>query len=153
MTRHFMARHRRHNKIEIYVKYSINQMLTSNQLIIFLESVPGIDEITKKSNYSINQVAEMVLNLFGPDNFVLDNVLESTERKFLYFFEELGFVESITDDVVISAGRYWRIHYWILKEDRIIKYLDKLKDVKKLNYDEMYKVISDELWKNNNTKL
>ena len=63
--------------------------------------------------------ARMVLGYFGLDDTVLDNKLSSEDRDRFYQLEEEGLLTSEEEDATVSRGKTWRIHYWLLKKDRI----------------------------------
>src|SRR5215470_14801666 len=65
------------------------------------------------------KVAQVVLNYFGLDDSVLDNKLTSDDRDRFYRLEEEGLLTSEEEDATVSRGKTWRIHYWLLKKDRI----------------------------------
>lgn len=63
--------------------------------------------------------ARMVLGYFGVEDSVLDNKLNSQDRDHFYRLEEEGLLSSEEEDATVSRGKTWRIHYWLLKKDRI----------------------------------
>jgi hypothetical protein len=63
--------------------------------------------------------ARMILGYFGADDSVLDNKLSSDDRDRFYALEEEGLLTSEEEDATVSRGKTWRIHYWLLKKDRI----------------------------------
>jgi len=63
--------------------------------------------------------ARMVLGYFGAEGTVLDNKLSSEDRDRFYQLEEEGLLTSEEEDATVSRGKTWRIHYWLLKKDRI----------------------------------
>lgn len=65
------------------------------------------------------RVAQMVLGYFGLHDSVLDNKLTSDDRDQFYRLEEEGLISSEEEDATVARGKTWRIHYWLLKKDRI----------------------------------
>ncbi len=63
--------------------------------------------------------ARMILGYFGADDSVLDNKLSSDDRDRFYALEEEGLLTSEEEDATVSRGKTWRIHYWLMKKDRI----------------------------------
>jgi hypothetical protein len=63
--------------------------------------------------------ARMILGYFGLDDTVLDNKLSSDDRDRFYRLEEEGLLTSEEEDATVSRGKTWRIHYWLLRKDRI----------------------------------
>jgi hypothetical protein len=64
-------------------------------------------------------IARRVLEYFGHEDTVLDNKLSSEDRDRFYQLEEEGLLTSEEEDATVSRGKTWRIHYWLLKKDRI----------------------------------
>jgi len=69
----------------------------------------------------IEEIAEMVISLYGFDYAVVDNRLKSTERDVFYKLEEEGLVFTKQEEVTIKKGKVWRLHYWFLNRSRILK--------------------------------
>ncbi len=63
--------------------------------------------------------ARMVMSYFGADGTVLDNKLSSEDRDRFYQLEEEGLLTSEEEDATVSRGKTWRIHYWLLRKNRI----------------------------------
>ncbi len=64
-------------------------------------------------------VATQVLNYFGPEEMVLDNVLSNEDRDTFYALEEEGLLTSEEEDALVAKGKTWRIHYWLLRKTSI----------------------------------
>jgi hypothetical protein len=63
--------------------------------------------------------------------------------------EEEGFLTTTQEEVHLKKGKLWRIHYWILKKDQIIR-LAHLAKKKAANLDEskaIYDQMGDDVWK------
>jgi hypothetical protein len=64
--------------------------------------------------------------------------------------EEEGFLTTTQEEVHLKKGKLWRIHYWILKKDQILRLsrrpdeLEKKRDECSAVYDE----ISENVWSN-----
>jgi len=63
--------------------------------------------------------ASSILNIFGFEERVIDNVLESEERHLFYLLEEYGFLATGREESTLYDGREWRTHYWVLKKESI----------------------------------
>ena len=63
--------------------------------------------------------AETVLDLFGYDDCIIDNVLEHKERCLFYRLESEGILHTIREEIILDDGRNWRIHYWLLQKTLI----------------------------------
>ncbi len=66
-------------------------------------------------------VAAHVLNFFGFNERIIDNVLEPDDRDTFYMLEDRGILETERDETTLYDGREWRIHYWMICKDRIVE--------------------------------
>ncbi len=64
-------------------------------------------------------IAAHVLNFFGFNPRIIDNVLEPDDRDTFYMLEDTGILETERDETTLYDGREWRIHYWMFRKDRI----------------------------------
>ena len=62
------------------------------------------------------------MDLFGFDDRIIDNVLEHEERQLFYLFESEGILNTEREEISLHDGRIWRIHYWLLKKNKILEY-------------------------------
>jgi len=100
--------------------------------------------------------AEIVLDLFGYDDCIIDNVLEHKERCLFYRLESEGILLTRREEIILDDGRNWRIHYWILQ--KIVIFHPEMekssKPVRKKNSDlhpqsphsSIYSSLPDEVW-------
>ncbi len=84
-----------------------------------IENRTGIDSDEAKRD------AGFVLDLFGFEDRIVDNVLEPADRQMFYILEEEGIVETEREVNTLYDGREWRTHYWKLKKDKILEYSGK----------------------------
>lgn len=96
---------------------------------------------------SATAVARMVLGYFGLHDSVLDNKLTSDDRDQFYRLEEEGLLSSEEEDATVSRGKTWRIHYWLLKKDRIREVGQLGPAPKPTGADQVYKEMADSEWK------
>ncbi len=66
-------------------------------------------------------IAAHVLNFFGFNERIIDNVLEPDDRDTFYMLEDTGILETEWDETTLYDGREWRIHYWMFRKDRIFE--------------------------------
>jgi hypothetical protein len=62
------------------------------------------------------QFAETVLDLFGYDDCIIDNILEHKERCLFYRLEAEGILHTRREEIILDDGRNWRIHYRFLQK-------------------------------------
>lgn len=100
--------------------------------------------------------AGFVMDIFGFDDRVIDNVLDPEDRQLFYILEEEGMLTTEREETTLYDGREWRTHYWRLKKDTITRYakertpehgtlIDK-RQPKNISDDDIYNTIDDELW-------
>ena len=65
-------------------------------------------------------IANHVLNFFGFNERIIDNVLEPDDRDTFYMLEDNGILETERDETTLYDGREWRIHYWMFRKERIV---------------------------------
>lgn len=73
------------------------------------------------SHEDLEKLAEYILSFFGYTDEVIDNRLTSEDRDVFYMLEEEGFLTTTQEEVHLKKGKLWRIHYWILKKDQILR--------------------------------
>jgi len=101
------------------------------------------------SDLDISKLAERVMDLFGFGDQVVDNRLTPEDRDIFYMLEEAGLVTTIEDDVQVQKGKTWRIYYWVLKKDQILRlaYGEGDKQISDSSEVDIYETISDDVWK------
>jgi hypothetical protein len=99
------------------------------------------------SDENIKNLAEYVLNFFGYSDEIIDNRLTPQDRDIFYMLEELGILSTKEEEEHIMRGKLWRVHYWVLRKDNIVRLAKMLiKEEEKENYS-IYERISEDLWK------
>jgi hypothetical protein len=66
--------------------------------------------------------AGFVLDIFGFDDRVIDNVLDPEDRQLFYILEEEGMLTTEREETTLYDGREWRTHYWQIKKETILRY-------------------------------
>ena len=96
--------------------------------------------------------ANFVMDLFGFEDRIIDNILEPEDRQLFYILEEEGMLLTEREETTIYDGRSWRTHYWFLNKETILKYKEKGRRKRegreKIDDDtaDIYDEIPDELW-------
>ncbi len=100
------------------------------------------------SDAEIKSLADYLMSFFGYTDEVIDNRLTSEDRDVFYMLEEEGLLTSTQEEVLLKKGKLWRIHYWILKKDQIIRLAQQTEEgeQKKDEAAEVYEQVSDEEW-------
>jgi hypothetical protein len=96
---------------------------------------------------NIDKLAEYLMNFFGYDDYVSDNKLNAKDRDVFYMLEEEGFLKTLRDEVTIQKGKVWRIHYWVLKKNEILRLATAkpVEETKESDYP-IYDDLSEEIW-------
>ena len=98
------------------------------------------------------EAAEHLINFFGYNDRVIDNMLEPEDRDAFYTMEDIGVLQTEREETTLFDGREWRIHYWILNVGKIIQ-LSRIKETtRKVERDDSFQIydeIPDEYWKPN----
>ncbi|MHB8360283.1 MAG: DUF6015 family protein [Thermoplasmataceae archaeon] len=98
------------------------------------------------------EAAEHLINFFGYNDRVIDNMLEPEDRDAFYTMEDIGVLQTEREETTLFDGREWRIHYWILNVKRIIELSNIQINERELIADTefaIYQEIPDEYWKPN----
>ncbi len=100
----------------------------------------------KMEEEDIKQLAEYVINFFGYDDRIIDNILTPADRDVFYYLEELEIVKPMEEEITISKGKLWRIHYWVYRKDKIEEILKREEEAEKEESpEEFYKKLFEEI--------
>lgn len=95
------------------------------------------------------EAAEHLINFFGYNDRVIDNMLEPEDRDAFYTMEDIGVLQTEREETTLYDGREWRIHYWILNVNKIIE-LSRMRVVEARREidteSQIYDEIPDEYW-------
>jgi len=65
--------------------------------------------------------AGIVMDMFGYDDSIIDNILEYQDRRLFYRLESEGLLNTRCEETILHNGKNWRIHYWILQKHAIFQ--------------------------------
>jgi len=121
-------------------------VVTMRQVELALKRTVG--KKSEMSDTELKKLAEYVMSFFGYTDEVIDNRLTPGDRDVFYMLEEEGLVTTTHDEALLKKGKLWRIHYWILKKDQIIRLasMDEEEVPKVGKVADVYEEISDEQW-------
>ena len=71
------------------------------------------------SEDDLRALADYLMSFFGFETEAIDNNLDVADRDVFYMLEEAGLLTTRQEEVMIKKGKMWRIHYWILRVERI----------------------------------
>ena len=136
---------------------------------VFIEmNIITLDDLSKAIAHRVGvdieearRDAGFVLDIFGFDDRVIDNVLDPEDRQLFYILEEEGMLSTEREETTLYDGREWRTHYWQLKKDIILKYskeknkpirttiLDKnqpIPSIEESDEEEVYDQLEEDIW-------
>jgi hypothetical protein len=101
---------------------------------------------------------EFLLDLFGYDDRIIDNVLDPEDRQLFYLLQTVGILSNGRDETILWDGREWRTHYWQLEKEKINNYALQQKssedfpielprpEPKEVQYDNIYSSLAEDVW-------
>src|SRR5688572_32803840 len=95
--------------------------------------------------------ANFVMDIFGFDDRVIDNVLEPEDRQLFYILEEEGMLTTEREETTLYDGREWRTHYWLFKKDTIKRMSEREREMRRLKKaspsdEDVYNQLPAEMW-------
>lgn len=93
-----------------------------------------------------DEIAESVMNLFGYDKTITDNLLTPRERDHFYMLEDYDILTSEEETVFLPSGKRWRIHYWRIKEKKIREILEENNGKEEVEEKSYFKKIYNDVW-------
>lgn len=130
---------------------------------IFFMKIINLEEMTRAIEYKIGmkknkarKIASFILDAFGYESRIIDNILKPDERQLFYILQSEGFLTTARERTRLHDGREWMTHYWTLQRETIYDCACKSlgnknksmvkKTVKKQKKDNIYNNLSDEVW-------
>lgn len=109
----------------------------------------GIEEARRDAGF--------VMDIFGFQDRVIDNVLDPEDRQLFYILEEEGMLTTEREETTLYDGREWRTHYWVIKKDIILKYskdenkrtrsvLSDKQTIHDISNEAVYDALEDNIW-------
>jgi len=110
----------------------------------------GIEEARRDAGF--------VLDIFGFDDRVIDNVLDPEDRQLFYILEEEGMLVTEREETTLYDGREWRTHYWQLKKNTILNNAkdenkrlrtvlhDKTQPIRDISDESVYDALTEDIW-------
>jgi hypothetical protein len=101
--------------------------------------------------------AGFVMDIFGFQDRVIDNVLDPEDRQLFYILEEEGMLTTEREETTLYDGREWRTHYWVIKKDIILKFakdenkrtrsvLSDKQTIEDISDEAIYDALEDDIW-------
>jgi hypothetical protein len=95
--------------------------------------------------------ANFVMDIFGFDDRVIDNVLEPEDRQLFYILEEEGMLTTEREETTLYDGREWRTHYWLFKKSQVFLMSEEEREIRRRRKarpqeSDVYHQMSDDMW-------
>jgi len=102
------------------------------------------------------KIASFVMDTFGYELRIIDNILTPNERQIFYMLQTEGFLTTCREQSRLYDGREWVTHYWELNQSNIIKYMqgDEMRSTsvsieqpqRTIDKKTIYSEVTDEMW-------
>lgn len=124
-----------------------NRILTLEDLAMAISNRIGIPEEDAARD------ANFVMDIFGFDDRVIDNVLEPEDRQLFYILEEEGMLTTEREETTLYDGREWRTHYWLFKKHQVFIMSEEEREQRRRRKRgqteaDVYNAMPDDLWTN-----
>jgi len=109
----------------------------------------AIKASTKMDSEGAESLAQYVMNFFGYSGVMIDNILAAEDRDLFYTLEDNGLLRTEKEETTLYDGREWRIHYWLLKKERILELSKSSVEQEvgsEVEEDETYRDVPNEDW-------
>ena len=121
------------------------RILTLEDLAMAVSNRIGIDEEDAMRD------ANFVMDIFGFDDRVIDNVLEPEDRQLFYILEEEGMLTTEREETTLYDGREWRTHYWLFKKNQVFLMSEEEREIRRrkkaLKSDaDVYHQLPEDMW-------
>ena len=95
--------------------------------------------------------ANFVMDIFGFDDRVIDNVLEPEDRQLFYILEEEGMLTTEREETTLYDGREWRTHYWLFKKAQVFLMSEEEREIRRRRKarpqeSDVYHSMTDDMW-------
>ena len=120
----------------------------------------ALEESLALNHYCEKRYAMKIMDLFGFDDRIIDNILEQSDRQLFYLLEAKGIVETQREEITLYNGKKWRIRYWCLNKKMVYHLSDKYISTSKkhrylptsqLPHESVYHELSQEVWASRKT--
>jgi hypothetical protein len=123
-----------------------DEVVTLQEMRLALHAVLGGKGVNQPAT---DKLADYLMNFFGFEDYIIDNVLDAEDRDVFYTLEEEGILRTEREEIYLLKGKMWRIHYWILRKREILA-LAREKAVApqkpEENYATLYGQMGEEVW-------
>lgn len=92
--------------------------------------------------------AEFVMDIFGFNDRIIDNVLEPEDRQLFYILEEEGLLTTEREETTLYDGREWRTHYWLFRKEKVFSAAaeQRKKAAERSEESDIYADLPEDVW-------
>jgi len=123
-----------------------DEVVTLQDMRLALRAVLGGKGI---NGADTDKLADYLMNFFGFDDYIIDNVLDADDRDVFYTLEEEGLLRTEREEIYLLKGKMWRIHYWILRKREILALARDKADIPEKKPDTLvtlYNDVDENVW-------
>jgi hypothetical protein len=123
-----------------------DEVITIQEMRLALRAVLGGKGI---SGPDTDKLADYLMNFFGFDDYIIDNILDAEDRDVFYTLEEEGILRTEREEIYLLKGKMWRIHYWILRKRDILSFAREKAEEPEKKQDtlvSLYDQVGEEVW-------
>jgi len=129
-----------------YEEVENNQILTPEILAKAIVNALKLRDYSMDYNNAL-EISEHILNFFGFEEQIIENVLENDDREILYFLENLGLVGFRVSTLTTYEGKEWNVSTVHLKDKKIFEFANKEIDApREIEISEIYEKLPEEAW-------
>ncbi len=129
-----------------YEEVENNQILTPEILAKAIVNALKLRDYSMDYNNAL-EISEHILNFFGFEEQIIENVLENDDREILYFLENLGLVEFRVSTLTTYEGKEWNVSTVHLKDKKIFEFANKeIEAPREIEISEIYEKLPEEAW-------
>ena len=99
------------------------------------------------------EYAHQLVDFFGFEDRIIDNMLTPAERRLFYRLEQKGLISSRREETTLPNGNPWRIHYWRLERKTILSFAEQSSveqpsgpTPEDASCGDIYEALSKEMW-------
>ena len=129
-----------------------NRTLTVDTLSMAIKNSVDREDMPEEQ---ATAMAQHIMNFFGYNERIIDNVLEPENRDAFYMLEDSGILTTEREETTLYDGREWRIHYWLFRKERIWELVsgEEHREGVKRKHSSVYDDIPDDAWNRTNNSI
>lgn len=129
-----------------------NRTLTVDTLSMAIKNSVDREDMPEEQ---ATAMAQHIMNFFGYNERIIDNVLEPEDRDAFYMLEDSGILTTEREETTLYDGREWRIHYWLFRKERIWELVsgEERREGVKRKHSSVYDDIPDDAWNRTNNSI